>query len=218
MALVSTSVVVRFEGETIARGTPPGELDPLQPRADGDAGAGGRKRKSEEGRSQSPLPPLDQSGIPSSNFPLYFLGNLRTQGPGLGSYFPVNQNPTHIAVIDDDPSVLRALGHLLRSRGFEAGAFDCAEAFLEELALPDARAFDCALIDAQMPGMPGIDLQARLLETHPTLPVILFSAHDDPTVRECALAAGAVAFLRKPITEEALFESIAKSLARANDP
>jgi FixJ family two-component response regulator len=123
----------------------------------------------------------------------------------------LSQNPTRIAIVDDDPSVRRALGYLLRSRGFEAEAFDSAESFLEDSALPSARPFDCALIDVQMPGMTGLELQERLREIQPSLPVILFSAQDDPGVREQALSAGAVAFLRKPVTEEALLECIAKS-------
>jgi FixJ family two-component response regulator len=124
----------------------------------------------------------------------------------------VSQDSRCIAVVDDDPSVRRALGHLLRSHGFEAEAFDSAESFLEELALPEVRPPDCVLIDVQMPGMTGLELQVRLRESRPALPVMLFSAHDDPTVRERVLSAGAVAFLRKPVSEEALLESIAKAL------
>jgi FixJ family two-component response regulator len=123
----------------------------------------------------------------------------------------VSQNPNYIAVVDDDPSVRRALGYLLRSRGFEAEVFDSAESFLEEPALPGTRPYDCALIDVQMPGMTGLELQARLREIRPSLPVILFSAQDDPGIREQALSAGVVAFLRKPVTEEALLEGIAEA-------
>ena len=129
----------------------------------------------------------------------------------------MSQNPTRIAIVDDDLAVRRSLGHLLRSGGFEPDAFDSAESFLEALGQPDARAFDCALIDVQMPGKTGLQLQERLREIRPALPVILFSANDDPAVRERALSAGAVAFLRKPVTEETLFKCIAESLSAPSD-
>ena len=78
-------------------------------------------------------------------------------------------------------------------------------------AVPSFHA-DCAILDVQMPGMNGLEVQERLAHCGRPLPVIFITAHDEVGVRERALACGAVAFLRKPFDDELLIETLRAAL------
>jgi len=114
-----------------------------------------------------------------------------------------------IAVVDDDHSIRESLGGLFRSVGFAAQGFCSADAFLQSADLPKT---DCVILDVRMPGMSGLELQRRLVASHPDVPVIFMTAHDDARARSQALSSGAVDYLIKPFSEEALLDAVRAAL------
>jgi FixJ family two-component response regulator len=111
-----------------------------------------------------------------------------------------------IAIVDDDESVCRALKRLVRSLGMDADTFHSGRQFIELLdAMPSLRV-DCVVLDVQMPGLNGLQVQEQLAGSGHRIPVIFITAHDDSALREQALAAGALAFLRKPFNDELLIK------------
>lgn len=117
-----------------------------------------------------------------------------------------------IAIIDDDESVCRALKRLLHSLGMKAETYTSSADFVELIEAIPAYHPDCVVLDVQMPTMSGIEVQARIRQTHPEMPVIFITAHDDRNARERVLAAGAVAFLRKPCNDALLIRSLRVAL------
>ena len=113
--------------------------------------------------------------------------------------------PPIISVVDDDESVRQATKSLLKALGLRAEAFSSAEEFLDSLYLWET---DCLILDVRMPGMGGLELQRQLAAASVQIPIIFTTAHGDQDVRAQALAAGAVAFLNKPFSEEALLNAI----------
>jgi FixJ family two-component response regulator len=121
----------------------------------------------------------------------------------------INGNNKVVAVVDDDEAVRVALEGLLRSAGLTARAFESAENFLESgLQLQTA----CLITDIRMPGMSGLELQAKLNAEHCRIPIVFITAHGDAQMRMQALRAGAVEFLAKPFNDEALLESVRAAL------
>jgi len=119
-----------------------------------------------------------------------------------------------IAIVDDDQSVCRALKRLVRSLGMDAETFASGREFLDLIeAMPSFHA-DCAVVDVQMPGLNGLEVQERLERMGSQLPVIFITAHDDVGVRQKALSGGAVAFLRKPVNDELLIKTVRAALKR----
>lgn len=120
-----------------------------------------------------------------------------------------------IAIIDDDESVCRAVKRLVRSVGMDGETFGSGQQFFDLLdAMPSFQP-DCLILDVQMPGMNGLGVQERLAKSAAnTVPVIFITAHDEVGVREKALAAGAVAFLRKPFDDELLIKTLREALKR----
>jgi FixJ family two-component response regulator len=114
-----------------------------------------------------------------------------------------------VCVIDDDASVLRALGRLLRSVGFHAATFPTAEAFLE---CAEAAAARCLVVDVHLPGLGGLDLQERLRAEGRDVPVVFITAFGDERARARALRAGALAFLEKPFGEQALLDAVQQAV------
>ena len=118
-------------------------------------------------------------------------------------------NSSLISVVDDDDSVRESLQCLIRSFGFAVEAFASAEEFLKSDHLRDTR---CLILDVRMRRMNGLELQRRLLASHLEIPVIFITAHGDETARSQALKDGAVDYLFKPFTEEALLNAIHAAL------
>lgn len=116
-----------------------------------------------------------------------------------------------VCVIDDDASLRRSLGNLLRSEGFRVETFESAEAFL---ASGDHTHAVCLLLDLRMPGMGGPELLRHLAAQHLPTPVAVMTAHGGSAARRRCLAAGAIAFLEKPFDAAELFDAIrtAKSI------
>jgi FixJ family two-component response regulator len=112
-----------------------------------------------------------------------------------------------IAIVDDDPAVLRALSRLLRSHAFRARTYESGREFLAALRgdLPD-----CLIVDLQMPEMNGLELHQHLVSNGIEIPTILITAHGDVALRD---QGAMVASLRKPLQEQALFDAIDKACA-----
>jgi FixJ family two-component response regulator len=122
----------------------------------------------------------------------------------------VSQTDLTVAVIDDDASVRRALGRLLRSAGLTVETFATAEAFLRAGARPPA----CLVLDVRLPGLSGLELQARLAAEGRRIPIVFITGHEDDQARHQALAAGALDFLAKPFDEGALLGALAVALGQ----
>ena len=116
-----------------------------------------------------------------------------------------------VAIVDDDDSVRGTLQGLLRVAGFSSRAFESAEEFLGS---GHQRETACLITDIRMPGMSGLELQARLNAEHCRIPTIFITAHGDEAMRFQALRDGAVEFLPKPFDDEVLVESVRAALDR----
>ncbi|SDB93199.1 response regulator transcription factor [Paraburkholderia lycopersici] len=122
----------------------------------------------------------------------------------------MNNVTRSVAVVDDEVSVGRAIQRLLRSAGIDSDVFTSGEAFLDALAAAGPHAPSCVVLDIQMPGINGIEVQRRLGGSG--IQCIVTTAHDDARVREQAQAAGAVAYLRKPFDGSALIGAVREVL------
>jgi FixJ family two-component response regulator len=110
-----------------------------------------------------------------------------------------------VAIVDDDQSVQRAIKDLMESAGLLARCFGSAEEFLEWDQRNQA---SCLIADIRMPGMSGLDLQARLKAEGSPIPIIFVTAHGDAKMKKQAMNAGAVEFLTKPFDDELLLEKV----------
>jgi FixJ family two-component response regulator len=110
-----------------------------------------------------------------------------------------------VAVVDDDDLVRDALRRLLKASGLGAVAFDSAEEFLNSGQL---REIACLIADVRMPGMSGLELQARLKAERCPIPIIFITAHGDAKMRIQAMRKGAVEFLTKPFDNAVLLEIV----------
>jgi FixJ family two-component response regulator len=119
-----------------------------------------------------------------------------------------------IAIVDDDESVCRALKRLVRSLGMEADTFLSGQEFVDLMEAMPSFSADCVILDVQMPGITGLEVQRRLVAGGSSLPIIFITAHDEVGVRERALSMGAVAFLRKPFDDELFIRTLRVALAR----
>jgi FixJ family two-component response regulator len=118
-----------------------------------------------------------------------------------------------IAVVDDDPSVLKALARLLRIRSFGARTYGSA---LEFLAILPGETPDCLIVDLQMSGMSGLELHQYLTGRGIEIPTIIITAHDEGGARQRCESAGTAGYLLKPIEDAALLEAIAKARRRGD--
>jgi FixJ family two-component response regulator len=114
-----------------------------------------------------------------------------------------------VAIVDDDESVRGALEGLMEVAGLPARAFASAEEFLDSRLLEQTA---CLIADIRMPGMSGLELQARLNAERCRIPTIFITAHGDGKMRLQALRAGAVEFLAKPFDDQALLDRVRAAL------
>jgi FixJ family two-component response regulator len=114
-----------------------------------------------------------------------------------------------IVIIDDDKSVQNALQDLLESEGLSALSFGSAEQFLASGAQHKA---SCLIVDIRMPGMSGLDLQAKLNSECRRFPIIFITALGDAKMRIQAMRGGAVEFLTKPFDNAVLLETVQAAL------
>lgn len=120
-----------------------------------------------------------------------------------------------IHVIDDEAAFRRSLVFLLESAGWTAMEHDSAEAFLA--ALPTLQPGGCLVLDVRMPGISGLELQQRLIAERRPWPVVFMTGHGDDELAARAIADGAVAFLRKPCSDQLFLDTIARAVALAAD-
>jgi FixJ family two-component response regulator len=114
-----------------------------------------------------------------------------------------------IAIVDDDAAVREAIGRLVQSLGYDASTFGSAEEFLKSGQVSNTA---CLVLDVQMPGLSGIDLQDHLVARGHRIPIIFITGHPDENVRTRAMKVGAVGFLSKPYRHEELIGCIEKAL------
>ena len=123
----------------------------------------------------------------------------------------LRQTDILIAVVDDDPSVRQGLQRLIRSLGWKAETFASAQEFL---ASPRKEAPSCLILDLQLPGLSGLDLQKRIAEAGLETPIVFLTGHGDIPASVQAMKAGAIGFLTKPVDEEALSKAIQEAIER----
>ena len=116
-----------------------------------------------------------------------------------------------VFVVDDDAGVREALSSLLRSAGFAVELFASAQTFLER---EESDRPSCLILDVELPGLSGLDLQARLVERRKEMPIIFVTGKGDIPMTVRAMKAGAVEFLTKPVSEEELLEGVTRALAQ----
>lgn len=121
----------------------------------------------------------------------------------------VKINTGLVAIVDDDESMRAATEDLLSSVGIKARSFASAEEFLKS-GLQNEIA--CLISDIRMPGMTGLELQAKLLAEGSRIPIIFITAHGNTRMRRQALEAGAIEFLGKPFNDESLLGSVRSAL------
>jgi two-component system, LuxR family, response regulator FixJ len=120
---------------------------------------------------------------------------------------------TLVIVVDDDASVANSTCRLIRSLGMRCAAFFSGVDLLNSGRVTEA---SCLILDVRMPNLDGLQLQQRLKETTPSIPVIFFSAHAGNEEEDQALRSGAVAFLRKPVHRDDLLRVIHMALERTS--
>ncbi len=121
-----------------------------------------------------------------------------------------DETPT-VFLVDDDPSILRALTRLLRAGGHEVSAFRSPRDFL---AQHDPAVPGCVVLDLAMPGLNGLELQTALAASGCQRPLIFVSGHGDVPSSVRAMKAGAIDFLTKPVSEEILLAAIERAIGR----
>jgi FixJ family two-component response regulator len=116
-----------------------------------------------------------------------------------------------VFVVEDDSSVREALAGLIRSAGWNVEVFVSAHEFL---ARPKANAPSCLVLDIGLPGLNGLDLQARMAEMHDDTPIVFITGHGDIPMSVRAMKAGAVEFLTKPFVDQDLLDGIQTAIER----
>lgn len=120
-----------------------------------------------------------------------------------------------VFIVDDDDAVRRALARLVESTGLCVEGFSSAQAFMEHRRACASPA--CLVLDVQLPGLSGLELQRALRETSETLPIIFISGHGDIPMTVSAMKAGAADFLAKPVSDTALLDAIGAALDRSTN-
>jgi FixJ family two-component response regulator len=119
-------------------------------------------------------------------------------------------NKVNVAIVDDDASLCKAMSRLLAAVGIESATYPSAESFLDSRSGSD---LGCLLLDIQLAGMSGFELQQRLAAAGETLPIIFITAHDEQEIRHQAERSGCVAYLQKTDSGEAVIEAVRRALA-----
>src|ERR1700758_5151511 len=120
-----------------------------------------------------------------------------------------DKNSSLIVIVDDDESMQDSLQDLIESTGLEARCFGSAEEFLEAGLHSEVR---CLIAEIQMPGMSGLELQARLKKEQCNIPIIFITSNGGARMRIQAMREGAVEFLAKPVNHELLLKTVRAAL------
>ena len=124
---------------------------------------------------------------------------------------PVTEPRRTVYVVDDDASVRKSVGRLLRTAGLQVEAFASADEFL---AHPSSNETACLLLDLKMPGRNGLELQEALVAARKPIPIVFVSGHGDIPDSVRAMKGGAVDFLTKPYSVEELLEAVERAMAK----
>jgi len=122
-----------------------------------------------------------------------------------------SNNSKLVVIVDDDQSVQNALKDLMESVGISARCFGSAQEFL---ASDERDRTACLIADIRMPGMSGLELQAKLKSEGALIPIIFMTAHNDSKTKMQAIKAGAIEFLSKPFDDEVLLEKVRPTLEK----
>jgi len=122
-------------------------------------------------------------------------------------------NASNVFLVDDDASVRRALGRLIKSAGHNVQTFPSAREFLGTKTGSEEAA--CLVLDVRMPGLTGMDLQRELQTVNRNVPIVFITGHGDIPMSVKAMKAGAVDFLSKPVKDTDLLRAIERAIARA---
>jgi DNA-binding NtrC family response regulator len=123
----------------------------------------------------------------------------------------MNEQNAFVFVVDDDTSIRESLRNLIRSAGLSVQTFASAKEFL---ANPRPKAPSCLVLDVQLPGLSGLDLQQELVKDGVQIPIIFITGHGDIPMSVRAMKAGALEFLTKPVNAEDLLDAIQQAIAR----
>ena len=123
----------------------------------------------------------------------------------------MNSGISTVFVVDDDAAVRKALGRLLRSAGYQPEAFASAEEFLQQSRFDDS---GCILLDIQLPGLNGLELQQTLADAARHLAIVFITGYADVPMSVRAMKGGAVDFLSKPFTDAELLQAVAEALSK----
>src|SRR6516225_9449079 len=125
----------------------------------------------------------------------------------------MNENNPFVCVIDDDPSIRESLSNLLRSAGLKVQAFTSAQEFLASWPREGP---SCLVLDVQLPGISGLDLQQELGNGDAQIPIIFMTGYGDIPMSVRAMKAGAVEFLTKPFRDEDLLSAVDQAIKRGH--
>jgi FixJ family two-component response regulator len=124
---------------------------------------------------------------------------------------PMPESDALIAIVDDDLSVREGLGSLIWSAGWRVESFSSAQEFL---AHPRTEVPNCLVLDLQLPGLSGLDLQKRMAEVGLEIPIVFLTGHGNIPASVKAMKAGAVEFLTKPFDDQELLQAIHEAIER----
>jgi FixJ family two-component response regulator len=123
----------------------------------------------------------------------------------------LQESDTTIAIVDDDPSVRKGLERLIRSLGWKTETFGSAQEFL---AGARTESPSCIVLDLQLPGLSGLELQKQMTEAGIETPIVFLTGHGDIPASVKAMKAGAIEFLTKPVEAQHLFNAIQEAVER----
>ena len=126
----------------------------------------------------------------------------------------MNEDKSFVFVIDDDSSIRQSLSNLLRSAGLSVETFASAQEFL---ATERSHSPGCLVLDVQLPGLSGLDLQQELAKNNAAIPIIFITGHGDIPMTVRAMKAGAVEFLTKPFRDEDLLNAVEQAINRGRN-
>ena len=119
-----------------------------------------------------------------------------------------------ISIVDDDQAVRDATKCLIRSLGYNVSTFASADEFLNSVRVHDT---SCLITDLHMPGLSGVELQARLIAAGHRMPIIFITAFPEESVRARAISAGAVGFMSKPYSDDHLINCLERALKASDE-
>src|SRR4051794_21156456 len=122
-------------------------------------------------------------------------------------------NRAQVAIVDDDASVCKALSRLLSAAGIASISYQSAEGFLADDVSADP---DCLILDIQLGGMSGLELQKALVAANREIPTVFITAHDEPEFAEQARRRGCIAYLRKTDPAQTVLDAVRQAIAIAH--